>query len=117
MCVLTVTVKTLSTNDYDQNKSVFLLSYLYLVIIGYSVFFDNKFHVVTYISEWGVSIAAFDNVVHMHICLSNRWRKCLRNIKNFMVIFMILVPFLNPEAIKILRLRAIWNFSKGTGLS
>jgi hypothetical protein len=29
----------------------------------------------------------------------------------------ILVPFLDPEAIKILSLGAIWNFSKGTGLS
>jgi hypothetical protein len=27
------------------------------------------------------------------------------------------VPFLDPEAIKILSLGAIWNFSKGTGLS
>jgi len=26
-------------------------------------------------------------------------------------------PFLDPEAIKILSLGAIWNFSKGTGLS
>jgi hypothetical protein len=26
------------------------------------------------------------------------------------------VPFLDPEAIKILSLGAIWNFSKGTGL-
>jgi hypothetical protein len=27
------------------------------------------------------------------------------------------VPFLDPEAIKILSLGAIWSFSKGTGLS
>jgi len=27
------------------------------------------------------------------------------------------VPFLDPETIKILSLGAIWNFSKGTGLS
>jgi hypothetical protein len=27
------------------------------------------------------------------------------------------VPFLDPEAIKILSLGAIWKFSKGTGLS
>jgi hypothetical protein len=27
------------------------------------------------------------------------------------------VPFLDPEAIKILNLGAIWNFGKGTGLS
>jgi len=27
------------------------------------------------------------------------------------------VPFLDPEAIKILSLGEIWNFSKGTGLS
>jgi len=27
------------------------------------------------------------------------------------------VPFLDLEAFKILSLRAIWNFSKGTGLS
>jgi hypothetical protein len=27
------------------------------------------------------------------------------------------VPFLDPENIKILRLGAIWNFGKGTGLS
>jgi len=27
------------------------------------------------------------------------------------------IPFLEPEAIKILSLGAIWNFSKGTGLS
>jgi len=27
------------------------------------------------------------------------------------------VPFLGSEAIKILSLRAIWNFSTGTGLS
>ena len=27
------------------------------------------------------------------------------------------VPFLEPEAIKILSLGVIWNFSKGTGLS
>jgi len=27
------------------------------------------------------------------------------------------VPFLDPEAIKILSLEAIWNFSKGAGLS
>ena len=27
------------------------------------------------------------------------------------------VPFLDPEAINILSLEAIWNFSKGTGLS
>jgi len=27
------------------------------------------------------------------------------------------VPFLDPEDIKILSLGAIWNFSKGTGLS
>jgi len=27
------------------------------------------------------------------------------------------VPILDPEAIKILSLWAIWNFSKGTGLS
>jgi len=27
------------------------------------------------------------------------------------------VPFSDPEAIKILSLGAIWNFSKGTGLS
>jgi hypothetical protein len=26
------------------------------------------------------------------------------------------VPFLDPEAIKILSLEAIWNFGKGTGL-
>jgi hypothetical protein len=29
----------------------------------------------------------------------------------------ILVPFLDPEDIKILSVGAIWNFSKGTGLS
>ena len=27
------------------------------------------------------------------------------------------VPFLDPEGIKILNLRAIWSFGKGTGLS
>jgi hypothetical protein len=27
------------------------------------------------------------------------------------------VPFFDPEDIKILSLRAIWNFAKGTGLS
>jgi len=27
------------------------------------------------------------------------------------------VPFLDPENIKVLSLGAIWNFSKGTGLS
>jgi len=27
------------------------------------------------------------------------------------------VPFLDPEAIKILSLGSIWNFGKGTGLS
>jgi len=27
------------------------------------------------------------------------------------------IPFLDPKAIKILSLGAIWNFSKGTGLS
>jgi hypothetical protein len=27
------------------------------------------------------------------------------------------VPFLDPEDIKILKLGAIWNFGKGTGLS
>ena len=27
------------------------------------------------------------------------------------------VPFLEPEVIKILSLGAVWNFSKGTGLS
>ena len=27
------------------------------------------------------------------------------------------VPFLDPEAIKILSLRAVWNFGKRTGLS
>ena len=29
----------------------------------------------------------------------------------------ICVPFLDPEAIKILSVGAIWNFSKGKGLS
>ena len=27
------------------------------------------------------------------------------------------VPFLDPEAIKILSMGAVWNFGKGTGLS
>ena len=38
-----------------------------------------------YISERGVLVAVFDNVVHMHTCLSNRWRKCLSSIKHFML--------------------------------
>jgi len=47
--------------------------------------FHSIFHIVMYVSERGVSVAVFDNVVHMHICLHNRWRKCLSNIKNFML--------------------------------
>jgi len=39
------------------------------------------------------------------------------NIKNSMLMFIFWVLFLDPEAIETLSLGAIWNFSKGTGLS
>jgi hypothetical protein len=70
----------------------------------YSVSFHGTLHVVMYISERRVSIAEFDNVVHMHICLSNRWRNCINNTKISMLMFIFWVPFLETEAIKFLSL-------------
>ena len=51
----------------------------------YSVLFPQYISYSHVCFRKGVSIAVFDNVVHMHTCLPNRWRKCLSNIKNFML--------------------------------